>query len=315
MNKQYLEDSFLARWISGDLSPEEQQAFEKSDDYVVFNKINETSLKLDAPVFDASSLFNKIQTEKSVKNQKTEPKIVKLFPNWAYGVAASIVIALGVFYAMNLQSNFETQFSEQLAISLPDQSKVELNSNSDLHFKKFNWDSNRVVELNGEAFFDVEKGEKFRVITKEGIIEVLGTEFNIVSRGDYFEVQCHEGKVKVVNIDTSIETILTKGKAVRFVDNTREEWTFTQLKPDWISGESTFKNAPLSQVIIALENQFKIVFDKSKIDTNKRFTGGFSHTDLKLALKTVFKPMYISYHSDDSNTIILNSSPKIQADN
>ena len=311
MNKQYLKDNFLARWISGDLSPEEQQAFEKSDDYVVFNKINETAQKLDAPVFDASSLFHKIQTEKSIK---ANSKVVKLVPNWAYGVAASIVIALGVFYAINVKSNFETQFSEQLAILLPDQSKVELNSNSVLHFKKFNWDSNRVVKLNGEAFFDVEKGKKFRVITNEGEIEVLGTEFNVVSRDDYFEVQCHEGKVKVVNIDTSLETILTKGNAVRFVDSTKEEWVFTKLKPDWLSGESTFKNAPLTQVIIALENQYQVVFDTSKIDTDKRFTGGFSHTDLKLALKTVFKPMYISYYSEDSNIIILNSSPKIQAD-
>jgi len=315
MYKQYLKDNFLARWVSGDLSPEEQQAFEKSDDYAVFNKINETSQKLDAPVFDASSLFHKIQTEKSTKNQKTNHTVVKLVPNWAYGVAASIIIALGIFYAMNLQSNFETQFSEQLTISLPDQSKVKLNSNSELHFNKFNWDSNRVVALNGEAFFDVEKGEKFRVITDEGEIEVLGTEFNVVSRHDYFEIQCHEGKVRVVNIDTSIETILTKGKAVRFVDNSKEEWAFSQLRPDWLKGESTFKNTPLSQVIIALENQYKVVFDKSKIDTSKRFTGGFSHTNLKLALKTVFKPMSISFHSDDSNTIILNSSPKTQADN
>ena len=314
MNKQYLEDSFLARWISGDLSSEEIQAFEKTEDYVVFNKINQASQQLDAPIFDASSLFNKIQEHK-FKNQKAKAKVIKLLPNWAYAIAASIVIALGVFYFTTSQSSFETKFSEQLAVLLPDQSKIELNSNSELRFKKFNWDSNRVVELKGEAFFDVEKGETFKVITAEGIIEVLGTEFNVVSRDDYFEIQCHEGKVRVVNLESAFETILTQGKAVRFVNNKNEEWQFSQIKPDWLNGESTFKNAPLSQVIIALENQFKINFEVSNIDTNKRFTGGFSHSDIKLAMKTIFIPMEISYSTDEANTIILKSSSKHYSDN
>jgi transmembrane sensor len=61
---------------------------------------------------------------------------------------------------------------------------------------------------------------------------------------------------------------------------------------------------PLSQVMISLEDQFGIAFDKSNVDANMRFTGSFSHTDLKLALKTVFAPMEISYRSNE-NVIVL----------
>lgn len=314
MDKQFSKDNFLARWISGDLSSQELETFKKSEDFVVFNKINEASQKLEAPVFDALGLFSKIQKQKSTKTSQEKTKVIKLVPSWAYGVAASIVIALGVFYFINMQSNFNTAHSEQLAVLLPDQSKVELNSNSHLNFKKLRWNSNREVSFQGEAFFDVEKGSTFRVVTSEGTIEVLGTEFNVVSRDDYFEVQCHEGKVKVVNIDNGQNTVLTKGKAVRFINNDLETWEFDEVKPDWLNGESTFKNAPLSQVIIDLENRYNINFDTSSIDLNKRFTGGFTHKDLNLALKTVFVPMEISFKVNEKNIIVLNSASKIQRD-
>lgn len=315
MNKQFSKDNFLARWVSGDLSSQEQEAFKKSEDFVVFNKINEASQKLEAPIFDAKGLFSKINEQKSTKISQEETKVIKLIPSWAYVVAASIVIALGIFYFLiNMPSNFSTEYSEQLAVVLPDQSKVELNSNSHLDFKKLNWNSNREVSLEGEAFFDVEKGSAFRVITSEGTIEVLGTEFNVVSRDNYFEVQCHEGKVKVENIDSGQRTVLTKGKAVRFVNNSLEAWDFNQLKPDWLSGESTFRNAPLSQVIIDLQNKYNITLDASNIDKDRRFTGGFTHKDLNLALKTVFIPMEISFSANEKNTIVLNSMSKIQRD-
>ncbi|MDU8884676.1 FecR domain-containing protein [Yeosuana sp. MJ-SS3] len=314
MDKQFSKDSFLARWVSGDLSSQELEAFKKSEDFVVFNKINEASKKLEAPIFNAQGLFNKIQKQKSTKTSQEETKVIRLIPSWAYGVAASIVIALGVFYFTNMQSEFNTEYSEQLAVVLPDQSKVELNSNSHLYFKKLRWNSNREVSLDGEAFFDVEKGSTFRVITSEGTIEVLGTEFNVVSRDNYFEVLCHEGKVQVENIDSGQRTVLTKGKAARFVNNSLESWDFNQLKPDWLSGESTFKNAPLSQVIIDLENKYNINFDASNIDKDKRFTGGFTHKDLNLALKTVFTPMEISFTVNEKNIIVLNSAHKIQRD-
>ena len=67
------------------------------------------------------------------------------------------------------------------------------------------------------------------------------------------------------------EVILTKGKAHRIFNNDSESWNFDQDSPSWIHGESSFNNTPISQVITALEKQYKIKFDTSKIDLNKRF--------------------------------------------
>ncbi len=305
MENHLTDDTFLARWISGELTSEELIAFKKSTDYPIYKKINESSLTLETASFNKQDLFNKILQQTHTQQQITKPKVIKLVPNWAYAVAASVVIMFGVFYFINNETHYETDFSEQLVVTLPDYSKVLLNSNSDLDFKSRQWEDNRLVTLNGEAFFDVEKGASFKVLTSEGIVEVLGTEFNITVRDNYFEVQCFEGRVKVTSSDTNNETILTQGNAFRIVNSNAEVWNFILDEPNWLHGESAFNNAPLSQVIISLENQFKVTFDKSNIDQTKRFTGSFTHSNINLALKTVFVPMEISFKSNKENTIIL----------
>ena len=305
MNNHLTDDTFLARWVSGELTSEELDAFKKSKDYPTYKKINEASQLLDVSAYNKEKVYNKILINRSTQEQVTQPKVIKLVPNWAYAVAASIVIMLGVFYFIGNETHYQTDFSEQLAVTLPDHSKVQLNSNSQLDFKPGQWEDNRLVTLNGEAFFDVEKGRSFKVMTTEGIIEVLGTEFNITVRDDYFEVQCFEGKVKVTSSDTSNEAILTQGKAFRIVNNNAEVWDFILDEPNWLKGESTFNKTPLSEVIVSLENQFEVTFDKSNIDSTKRFTGSFTHSDINLALKTVFVPMEISFKANKEKTIII----------
>ena len=308
MEKYIKDNAFLARWIAGDLSPQELEKFQKSDDYPVLKRINDASQNLKAPTFNDQALLSKLQELNNSQSTRPKGKVVKLIPNWAYA-AAAVVIAFGVFYVMTMKSHFDTGFSEQLAVVLPDNSEVKLNANSHLDYKTIGWKSNRALQLNGEAFFDVEKGESFKVLTDVGMVEVLGTEFNVISRDSYFEVQCMEGKVRVTSAVLNKNVILLPGDAVRVVNNSLEKWDFALTESNWTLGESTFKNTPINQVLMSLENQFDITLDKSNIDSNKRFTGAFTHKDLKLALKTVSVPMGLSYSvNKETGVILLNSN-------
>ncbi|MDO5978872.1 FecR family protein [Flavivirga spongiicola] len=303
MEKNFLDDTFLARWVSGDLSTEELEAFKKSSDYHKFNKINEVAQKLKTPAYNKQTAFSKLQQQ--LESEKDNNKIERRIPIWMYSAAAVLLIAFGIFYFLNLQSHYQTGFSEQLAVILPDDSKVQLNANSQIDFNSKGWETNREVKLVGEAFFDVEKGTTFKVLTNLGVVEVLGTEFNIIARQNFFEILCYEGRVKVNSLDVMEETILKEGKAFRIVNGDLEKWTFTDRKSSWLQGESTFRNTPLFQVINTIENQFNVTINASKIDTNQKFTGGFTHKNLRLALKTVFETMNISYTIKDENKIIL----------
>ena len=66
---------------------------------------------------------------------------------------------------------------------LADGSKVWLNAASTLKYPAVFTGSERVVELSGEAFFEVTKSsdKPFRVLIKDAEVQVLGTHFNIMA--------------------------------------------------------------------------------------------------------------------------------------
>mgnify|MGYP003683032743 CR=1 FL=1 len=300
MDKKY-SDVFHARWLSNELTEEEKSDFEASEDFEIYKKIAEKSTEFMAPNFDKSQVFENIQNQIHQRKQK---KSISLFKPLMYAAAASIALFFGLFYFLNLPEKHVSGIGEQLAITLPDNSEVLLNSNSTLSYSKKNWNKNRTLELKGEAYFKVEKGSDFTVETKEGKVTVLGTQFNVKTEKGLFEVICFEGKVKAETIET--ESILTKGNAFRKMkDSLPEKWNVTAKEPTWKKGETTFKSMPLKYVIIALENQYKIHINATNIDVKKKFTGSFTHKNLQIALQTVFVPMKIGVTFKDKENILL----------
>lgn len=296
MNKY--DDTFLARWLSGDISEDEKESFESSSEYHDYMKIIEGTSKFEAPSFDKQHLFSKIR-------QNTNPtKIKRLIPSWLYAAAAVIVLVVGFAYMYtSAGETFKTGYGNQITVSLPDGSEAILNSKSSITFDENSWNDNRTVSLNGEAYFKVKKGEKFTVTNNLGTVEVLGTQFNVRTFADLFEVKCTEGKVKVTTTDTS--ALLTTGKAFSELHGKSSNWDFNINDETWKEGESNFRETPLKYVIEAIQNQYEVTFEYDTIDTNQYFTGTFSHKNLNLALQTVFVPMEISYTFKDKNTITL----------
>lgn len=302
MKYNYKDDNFLARWVANDLSTEELEKFQQSEEYHQFKAINDASLKLKTPDYKQLEVFNSIK-KSTIQKKK---KVFKLSSNWMYSAAASILLLFSLFFInKNRTSTFETLYGEQTTVTLPDNSKVHLSPNSKLTYKKSNWEENRNLNLKGEAYFEVEKGKSFTVNTNEGNVTVLGTKFTVNSTKNFFEVLCFEGKVKTFSTKNNYEIILTQGKAYRAYNNKNENWDFSEQNPTWLNGESSFNNAPLNQVIKALEKQYNLKFDISKIDVKKRFTGTFTHKDVNIALKTVFAPMKISFTLAKNSSVIL----------
>ncbi len=299
MEKNYNTDDFLAKWASGEISEAEKEAFRKTEDYSYYQAILEGTDILEVPKYDKEKLFEKVQ-----KSKLEEPKVITLFPKWIYGIAASAAILIGLFFFLNNAVDYETGHGETLAITLPDNSEVILNSKSKLSFKEKNWGvDNREISLSGEAFFKVEKGTEFLVKTENGTVTVLGTQFTVNTDASIFEVICFEGKVKVESQNQS--EILTKGKAVRLINTTFEAFTLTDANPTWLQDESSFADAPLTQVIKALENQYNVQINSQNVDESLRFTGSFTHNNIDTALRTVFESMEITFTFENEKTIEL----------
>lgn len=297
------DETFLARWMQGNLNDSELEEFKNNPDFQLYEKIIQQSGKLSAPPYDKQKLFSKVQNEINSSKHK-QGKVRSLFTKISFAAAASVAILLSVFYYVNSNTSYNTDFGEQLAVNLPDGSEAILNAKSAISFKKRTWNNSREINLEGEAFFKVKKGKKFVVKTALGDVTVLGTQFNVNLDNDLIEVNCYEGKVKVTA--SGKEVFLTKGKAFRAIKNNTEEWEFKADQPSWHYGESTFSSIPLKYVIDAIQQQYNVeIKASSTIDLNRPFTGAFTHNDLKIALETVFVPLKIRPEFSNKTTILL----------
>ncbi|WP_299314877.1 FecR domain-containing protein [uncultured Aquimarina sp.] len=287
------DDIFLSRWVNGDLSPEELNEFQSHPEYEYYMKILAGADTLDLTEYDVDTALRNIKSNKQTSSNKTSKPVIKLWPYLA--VAASIVIILGLFL-FNTNDSFATSYGEQLTVILPDGSEMILNAKSEASFDKNNWDANRNISLEGEAYFKVKKGSKFTVTTKNGDVSVLGTQFNVQSQASFFEAVCYEGKVSVTSKQEN--TILTAGKAYRNITNTPpEHWTFVAQEPSWITNTSSFRSVPLHYVFKELEDQYNISINikNPDININTIYTGTFPNNDMNIALKTVFSTLGLQY--------------------
>lgn len=94
-------------------------------------------------------------------------------------------------------------------ITLPDGTKVWLNATSSLRFPTAFPGDKRIVEMTGEAYFEVaENAEKPFIVSVHGMqVKVLGTHFNIMAYDDAPVVKTTllEGAVKVKNGNQSLQ--------------------------------------------------------------------------------------------------------------
>lgn len=292
-------ETLIKKWLDGELTPTELKAFkqlEEAEDYI---KLSETASYFQAPDFDTTENYERLQTK--LTHTKKTP-----LTNILLKIAAVFVLAFGAYltFFSSATTSVKTLAGNTEKILLPDQSKVMLNAVSTLQFDKDNWKNKREVHLEGEAFFKVEKGKHFDVVTPAGTITVVGTQFNVKQRPDYFEVTCYEG---LVQVKTAHDTVLLKaGERFRIPPFDTELSNTTQPEPSWINAVSSFESVPFSEVLAEFQRQYKLEvrLKNRTFDTTQLFTGSFSHDNLERALQSITVPFNLTYTVNDEVVIL-----------
>lgn len=297
---KHQDDIFLSKWLNNQLSEDELNEFKSSEDYDTYVKIIEGTSKLKAPSYDLDKAFVELKAKRN-GHHKTNRKW------YQYGIAASVILLIGFISYFNFFNNttYSSDFGEQIAFNLPDGSKVILNSKSTISFDESNWESNRTLELKGEAYFDVEKGNTFTVTTSQGDVSVLGTEFNVHAEKGFFEVSCYEGKVKVNDHKNKNVNYLIPNNGYRHIRNMKAvSLQFEELNPSWLEKHSTFKSLPIKYVFNALEKHYNIKIVYNNFDDTIPYTGTFPNNNKEIALETVLKSVNLKY-TIEGNSVIL----------
>lgn len=292
------DDTFLGRWISGELSEEELAEFKKTDSYKQFKHINEESQLLSGPNINVEAALQNVK-----QKLQTKPSKSKSIPLWqAITIAAMLIISLGVL--INSSKTYSNGIGDKQTVVLEDGSKINLNANSSISFKRFFWSNNKTIHLTGEAYFTIKKGDDFKVETSKGIVRVLGTEFNIKDRTK-FELKCYKGKVEFSQKNKkSPAKILTKGMQLNIEKDLIKDIAFSEDMPSWRKSFSKFNEQPLHLVLEELTQYFEVTFDTKNINTNRLFSGSFDHKNIDTALKATLAPMGVKYKLEQNVYIL-----------
>ena len=295
MNREYL----IQKWLDHALNAEELEAFKKLEDYDALMMLDQRVQKFEAPDFDTDNELNRINNHLAPKKRNHWIK-----PIMRIAAVAVIGFCITFLVTKNYEHTEKTLASQKTNFALPDDSEVTLNALSQINFKPYNWNNNREVQLEGEAFFKVAKGSRFDVKTQNGIVSVLGTQFNVKQRDNYFEVTCYEGLVGV-SYNGKAQHKLKPGEHFLIINGASiaKNKDFTDT-PFWVNNESHFKSIPYKYVLEEFERQYNVSFKTEGIDLNKLFTGKFAHDNYHIAIKAITLPLHLTY-SKTNNTILL----------
>ncbi|MFC2384753.1 MAG: FecR family protein, partial [Hoylesella saccharolytica] len=155
----------------------------------------------DAPVFDSETVFHRLIGR--ITHRRRHP----LRPLLRWGVAAVVVLGVSVwaYKAMRPQSvtyrEVYAQKGERLVVVLADGTQVYLNADSRLTYPTAFSGKERRVQLQGEAYFTVEKDadKPFIVESYDMMIKVTGTQFNVMAypESPIITTTLDEGKILV----------------------------------------------------------------------------------------------------------------------
>ena len=193
----------------------------------------------------------------------------------------------------NSFNTLATPTGGQYNIILADGTKVYLNAVSSIKYPtQFNGDK-RIVELEGEAYFEVAKNKNKPFIVKSDnqSIEVLGTHFNVHSYNNESVVKTTllEGSVAVTHKNQ--KTILKPGQQSDVSDNfskIKVREVDTEEAVAWKNGRFKFDNADLKTVMKQLERWYGIKVEYRGDVSDVRFNGGtFRNKNLSEVLKVL----------------------------
>jgi transmembrane sensor len=170
----------------------------------------------------------------------------------------------------------------QYQITLADGTKVWLNSASRLSYPTNFKGTERIVELIGEAYFEVAKNKKipFKVKVNGAEIQVLGTHFNVNAyHGSPVKTTLLEGSVRLFNHQSKM--LLKPGQEGTVDENTSEiliKEVDARMAVAWKNGYFVFQDENIIDIMNQVSRWYDIEVEYQGDVTNKTFGGTYAKT-------------------------------------
>ncbi len=249
---------------------------------------------------EVSSLLSEIRQQKTSNfGVRSKNRL-----NGFYRVAAILILALSVTlgalkvldrpqsvvtYVEKMSAKGETK-----SLLLADGTKVILNSDTKLIIpSNFNKEE-RIIELEGEGFFDVtpDPDKPFIIKSGETRVKVLGTSFDFKSykEDEFIKLTVSTGKVRVNMIDQDLQLAVSPNEhlSISKIDgNVRKESIEENNYIKWIHGSLYFNKEPIREVLKTINRTYnrKVILQCENCDY--RITGTHDNKSIEAVIEAI----------------------------
>lgn len=304
-------EELLLRYAEGEVTQDEKQEIEQ---WIASSEANEETarhiyyLSFAAKTLDTLKRINVEDALKKVKRKMRRNRQRRWMQRTAVSFAVSALL-FALYFCIRTNSRNREVLTEIRArpgmtasVTLPDETRVTLNSNSAIIYPVSFDKKSRDVRLEGEAYFEVTQDARpFQVATpQEAVVKVYGTQFN----------------VEAYATDDKVTATLVEGSIAMTCKNKKNVWTEQKIRPgqeavyaakqrsikvaqadveaaiSWKEGKLVFRNTPFKEVLDILSKRFDVEFAVKNPDC---YEASFTGTLEKLRLERVLE--YISVSS------------------
>ncbi|HEX3010388.1 MAG TPA: FecR domain-containing protein [Bacteroidales bacterium] len=239
---------------------------------------------------------------------KTKERFMRIF-RYAAILILLIGISGGIFYfskpdasaLLVTQNIIEVPYGSKLSLTLPDRSRLWVNSGSKVIYNnKFGID-NRDIQIIGEAYFDVAKNAKLPFVVHAGNVKIkaLGTAFNVKAYPEEKRVETTliRGSVEIKKEGKKDAVLLRPSEKLVIINSSEAPLISSQTDQKALRKEDELTDEPLSNEV-AIDKQVdteketawkegKLIFDREPLETltiqlMRKYDVSFSFEDEKL---------------------------------
>lgn len=219
-------------------------------------------------------LFHQMQS-----NMQQTQRTLKFFRYAAIFLLLVSVPSLVYFFTQSktpsqlVYTTVAADFGQISKVVLPDSSIIWVNSGSTIKYNNQFSNTNRNIELIGEAFFKVSRNVDLPLIVNSSDlnVKVLGTEFSVMAYPEEKEIQVvlEKGKVELTSLShANFRQEMRPGELATFDKEKRIlklSNVNTSLFTSWKDGIINIYNLPLSELVVKLEKRYnqKFIVDEA----------------------------------------------------
>lgn len=267
-------------------------------------------------VDEVAPMDRALKTEVLCNIHRDMPAVRKINPFYPWFKRAAVVfipllLVFGTYWFASSRQAVQTFIvvadrGQKSQIYLPDGTCVWLNSGSRLTYTSAFNSKNRTVQLEGEAFFDVEKKDKQHFTVQTGAVDVRvhGTAFNVSSYADEpdIRVSLTRGSIDFSHISAPSSFVGLKPNQLATISKGGGEWRIEHCDPDmeslWTQNKLKFENAPAHEVFQKLERWYGMNIEIENMDSSICYGFTLKNESMRETLQLIHKVTPIHYDID-----------------